>query len=84
MCWGCVIFKKSDVRRLGRDMGGFPAFSWGFWKKRFLDVVFWWCVCGGMRGKRGQETYSFQGTKSTPRGPELFWVGCFREGLGGV
>jgi hypothetical protein len=27
----------------------------------------WWTSCGALRGKRGRETTTFQGLKSTPR-----------------
>jgi hypothetical protein len=31
-------------------------FLLGFW---VLDVVIWWCRCGGLRGKGGQEDVSY-------------------------
>jgi hypothetical protein len=42
------------------------CFCWVFGEKRLLDVVFWWCSCGGLRGKRGQETIIKSGAKNTP------------------
>jgi hypothetical protein len=32
-----------------------------FCEIRVLDVVIWWCSCGGMRGKGGQKTTTFSG-----------------------
>jgi hypothetical protein len=43
----------AKAKRLFIDL---MVFLRGFWKKRVLDVVFWWCSGGAMRGKRGQET----------------------------
>jgi len=36
-------------------------------------MVFWWSICGGMRGKRGGFATRFQGSKNTPRIPDLFF-----------
>ena len=52
----------------------------------WLDVVFWWCNCGGMRGERGVFAVVFSGLNNTPRFWDLFcWLlvlGVFRLGVG--
>jgi len=37
-------------------------------------VVKTWCVCGGMRGKRGFLTSTFWGVKNTPHFSTLFLI----------
>jgi hypothetical protein len=49
------------------------CFCWGFGKNGRQNMVFWWSICGGMRGKRGGFATRFQGSKNTPRIPDLFF-----------
>jgi len=52
----------------------FGVFAGYFAEKTCLDVVFWWCERGGMRGKRGVLAVTFSVAKNAP-GLEIYFFG---------
>jgi hypothetical protein len=50
-----------------------------FSKNRVLDVVFCWCGCGDLRGKRGVLAVTFSALKNTPTFRDLFFGVWFRQ-----
>jgi hypothetical protein len=58
---------------VGINLGlGLWCFIGGFWKKRVVNVVLLWWVCGGMCGKRGHLANTFEEQKNRTPNPGLF------------